>query len=95
MTYELGGVPIASTWNDAGSVERTAGILELACRNGDVDPDQKPVLMVSRELDPEVVDALGHCGFDYPSAFRRLAVRGGPAGILVFVPTGHGTHTTP
>jgi hypothetical protein len=88
LTYEVGGVPIGSTWNDPGSVERTAGILDLACRNGDVDPGQEPILIVRSALNPEVIEALRSCGFDYPTAFQRLAIPGGPTGILVFVPAG-------
>jgi hypothetical protein len=86
LTYLVGGVPMGSTWTDPWSVSRTAGILELACRNGDVDREHIPVLILDRGLDPAVIRALRGCGFDYPSEFRRLAVPGGPPGLQVLVP---------
>ena len=52
LTYLVGGVPMGSTWTDAVSPRRTAGILALACRNGDVDPTLPPVLLLDRPLDP-------------------------------------------
>ena len=48
LTYLLGGVPAGPTWTDRANPGRTAGILELACRNGDVaarpaaGPDPRP-----------------------------------------------------
>jgi hypothetical protein len=86
VTYLVGGVPMGSTWTDASSPGRTAGILELACRNGDVDRARTPVLIVDRAPGFAVRDALRRCGFDYPSDFRGFAVAGGPPGLQVFVP---------
>ena len=77
---------MGSTWTDPWSMARTAGILELACRNGDVDRAHTPVLIVNRDLDPAVIEALRVCGTDYPNDFRRLAVPGAPRGLQVFVP---------
>ena len=86
LTYLLGGVPMGSTWTDPWSMPRTAGILELACHNGDVDRERTPVLILDRDLDPAVMVALRRCGFDYPSDFRRLATPGAPPGLQVYVP---------
>jgi hypothetical protein len=85
LTYLLGGVPMGSTWTDSGTPERTAGILELACHNGDVDRTRPPVLLFNRTPDPAVVRALGVCGFAFPRDFRALHVAGGPPGIRVYV----------
>lgn len=85
LTYQLGGVPVGSTWNDA-SADRTAGILRLACRNGDVDPARAPIVIARHAPDPKVAAALRYCGFDYPSAYQPLAVPGGPVGVQVLVP---------
>jgi hypothetical protein len=46
------------------------------------------VLLFGRRPDPEVRRAMATCGFDYPAAYRRLAVPGGPPGIAAFVPRG-------
>ncbi len=85
LTYLLGGVPMGSTWTDSGTPDRTAGILELACRNGDVDRSRPPVLLFNRTPDPALVHALGGCGFAFPQDFRALHVAGGPPGIRVYV----------
>jgi hypothetical protein len=85
LTYLLGGVPMGSTWTDSGTPVRTAGILELACRNGDVDRTRPPVLLFNRTPDPAVVHALRVCGFAFPRDFRTLHVAGGPPGIRVYV----------
>ncbi len=85
LTYLLGGVPMGSTWTDSGTPDRTAGILELACRNGDVDATRPPVLLFDRAPDPAVIRALGGCGFAFPHDFRALHVAGGPPGIRVYV----------
>ena len=85
LTYLLGGVPMGSTWTDSGTPERSAGILELACRNGDVDRARPPVLLFNRRPDPAVIHALGVCGFAFPHDFRALHVAGGPPGIRVYV----------
>jgi hypothetical protein len=87
VAYLVGGVPMGSVWTDAVSPRRTAGILSLACRNGDVDRRQPPVLIVDRDLDAYVIEALRGCGFEYPSDFRQLEVPGGPPGLRVFVPS--------
>ena len=84
LTYLLRGVPAGSTWTDAASPSRTAGILELACREGDVAA--APVLVVDRPVDPALRRALAGCGFDYPAGYRELAVPDGPPGLRVFVP---------
>ena len=86
LTYLLGGVPAGPTWTDRASPDRTAGILELACRNGDVPGDRRPVLILDRRPDPQVHRAMTTCGFDYPAAYRRLSVPAGPPGITVLVP---------
>jgi hypothetical protein len=85
LTYLLGGVPMGSTWTDSGTPDRTAGILELACRNGDVDESPPPILLFNRTPDPAVIHALGVCGFAFPGDFRALPVTGGPPGIKVYV----------
>ncbi|MGA8245556.1 MAG: hypothetical protein WB797_01485, partial [Nocardioides sp.] len=85
LTYLLDGVPMGSTWTDSGTPDRTAGILELACRNGDVDTTHPPVLLFDRTPDPAVVRALGRCGYAFPQDFRALHVSGGPPGIRVYV----------
>ena len=87
LTYVLGGVPVGSTWNDV-SADRAAGILRLACRNGDVDPARPPIVIARKAPDPKIAAALRYCGFDYPSAYQPLAVPGGPVGVRVLVPTG-------
>ncbi|HEX4472371.1 MAG TPA: hypothetical protein VH085_10395 [Nocardioides sp.] len=86
LTYLVGGVPAGSTWNDGASPTRTGGILALACRHGDVRA--APVLLLSRRVDPDVARALDGCGFGYPQGYRRLAVPGGPAHLVVMVPRG-------
>jgi hypothetical protein len=86
LTYLLGGVPAGPTWTDRASAGRTAGILALACRNGDVSADRRPVLILDRSPDPALLRAMATCGFDYPSAYRRLPVPDGPPGITVLVP---------
>jgi hypothetical protein len=86
LTYLVGGVPAGSTWNDSFSPTRTAGILELACRNGDVA--SPPVLLLSRPVDGPLGRALDACGFDYPSGYRGLPVPGGPPDLTVLVPVG-------
>lgn len=85
LTYLLGGVPMGSTWTDSGTPDRTAGILALGCRHGDVDPRRSPVLLVNRRPDPALVAALDGCGFAFPRDFRALHVAGGPRGIRVYV----------
>jgi hypothetical protein len=90
VTYLIGGVPMGSTWTDAASPRRTAGILALACRNGDVDRTRTPVLILDRAMDPAVRDALRGCGASYPSDFRQVAVPGGPDGLRLFVPADSG-----
>jgi hypothetical protein len=84
LTYLLGGVPAGSTWTDAASPSRTAGILRMACDHGDVR--SAPVLVVDRPVDPGLQRALAGCGFDYPAGYRPLAVPSGPPGLRVFVP---------
>ncbi|MDX6357228.1 MAG: hypothetical protein QOH37_282, partial [Nocardioidaceae bacterium] len=90
VTYLIGGVPMGSTWTDAASPRRTAGILALACRNGDVDRARTPVLILDRPMDPAVRGALRGCGASYPSDFRPLPVPDGPEGLRVFVPADPG-----
>jgi hypothetical protein len=86
LTYLLHGVPAGSTWTDAASPTRTAGILELACRNGDVPTNVSSVLIVDRPVDRYVARAMHVCGLGRPDDYRRLAVPGGPAGLSVLVP---------
>jgi hypothetical protein len=86
LTYLSGGVPAGSTWNDESSPTRTAGILALACRNGDVG--RAPVLILSRAVDRDVAQSLRGCGFDYPRGYRRVPVPGGPPDLTVLVPMG-------
>jgi hypothetical protein len=85
LTYLLDAVPAGSTWTDAVNPTWTAGILELACDNGDV-ADATPVLLLDRKVDRSLAQAMQHCGFDYPGDFRRLAVPGGPPDLTVYVP---------
>jgi hypothetical protein len=85
LIYLLDGVPIGSTYTDSATPARTASLIALACRNGDVDVSRAPVLLFDRPVDPRVVSALRGCGFDFPSAFRRLAVPGGPPTVTVWV----------
>ena len=85
ITYLLGGVPAGSTWTDAVSPTRTAGILELACRNGDVPTKRMPVLIFNRTPDDHLAKAMRSCGFGSVDDYRRLNVRGGPPGLSVFV----------
>jgi hypothetical protein len=86
LTYLLGGVPAGSTWTDAVSPTRTAGILELACRNGDLSADRRPVLILDRPVDRHLVRAMQLCGFGTLDRYRRLSVPGGPSGLSVLVP---------
>jgi hypothetical protein len=86
LTYLVDGVPAGPTWTDRASPARTAGILALACRNGDVSADQRPVLILDRRPDPALTQAMTSCGFDYPAAYRRLPVPDGPPGLTVLVP---------
>jgi hypothetical protein len=81
----LDGVPIGSTYTDSATPARTAYLIALACRNGDVDVSRAPVLLFDRPVDFRVVSALRGCGFDFPGAFRRLAVPGGPPTVTVWV----------
>jgi hypothetical protein len=83
LAYLLGGVPAGSSWNDDDHT-RTAGILALACRRGDVA--SPPVLLLSRPADSDLVRALAGCGFHYPGGYRRLPVPGGPENLTVMVP---------
>jgi hypothetical protein len=87
LIYLLRGVPVGSTWNDLGSGNRTAGILKLACDNGDVAADMVPILLLTRQPSTTLVRALGHCGFNYPRDYRQLAVPHGPPQVRVFVPS--------
>src|SRR5262249_27435709 len=66
LIYQLGGVPVGSTWNDPGSVNRTAGILELACNAGAVRPELEPILVLGTHPSPTVLGALRKCGYDFP-----------------------------
>jgi hypothetical protein len=86
LAYLLGGVPAGSTWTDKYTKSRTAGIVALTCRQGDLT--QPPVLVIDRSIDPELADALRGCGFPYPSGYRPLDVPGGPPGVRVLVPRG-------
>jgi hypothetical protein len=86
LVYLLGGVPAGSTWTDAASPSRTAGILALACREGDVR--HAPVLLLTRRVDRELAATLGDCGYPYPSSYRRLPLAGGPPRLTVMVPRG-------
>jgi hypothetical protein len=86
LTYLLGGVPVGPTWTDRASPRGTAGILALACRNGDASADRPPVLIVDRSPDPELRRTMATCGFDFPAAYRRLPVPDGPPGLTVLVP---------
>jgi hypothetical protein len=87
FVYLLGGVPLGSPWTDAASLSRTAGIIELACRDGDVPAGRAPVLIVDRAVDPALEKALAGCGFRYPADYRVLAVPTGPPGVRVLVPS--------
>jgi hypothetical protein len=86
LAYLLGGTPAGSTWTDKYTKSRTAGIVALTCRKGDLT--QPPVLVIDRAIDPELADALHGCGFPYPSGYRPLDVPGGPPGVRVLVPRG-------
>jgi hypothetical protein len=86
LTYLLGGVPVGPTWTDRASPRGTAGILALACRNGDASADRPPVLIVDRSPDPALRRAMTTCGFDYPAGYRRVPVPGGPPAVTVLVP---------
>ena len=86
LTYLVGGVPMGSTWTDASTPARTAAILDLACRGGDVERRHPPVLIFDRAPDDLLLGALHRCGFDYPADFRQLKVLGIPPGLRVFVP---------
>ncbi|WP_151083289.1 hypothetical protein [Nocardioides cynanchi] len=85
LIYLLQGVPIGSTYTDSATPARTAYLIALACRNGDVDVSRAPVLLFDRPIDPRVVAALDGCGWDFPAAFRRLPVPGGPPTVTVWV----------
>ncbi len=85
LIYLLQGNPIGSTYTDSATPARTAYLVTLACRNGDVDVSRSPVLLFDRPIDPRVVTALVSCGWDFPGAFRRLDVPDGPPGIAVWV----------
>lgn len=89
LTYLLGGVPVGSTWTDSASPSRTAGILDLACRDGDPVAASRPVLIVDHPVHPLIAAAMRRCGFDYPHAYRRIKLASGPPGIRVFVPRSH------
>jgi len=86
LVYLLGGEVLGSTWTDPGSMERSAAILELACRNGDADATQPPILLLNRPLDPRSARALATCGFDYPADYVRVRITGGPPGVSVYAP---------
>lgn len=90
LTYLLGGVPAGSTWTDAATAARTAGLLELACRHGDLSGTREPVLVVDRAVDPALARAMTQCGYHYPDGYRRLDVVGGPPGVRVLVPDSSG-----
>jgi hypothetical protein len=85
LTYLLHGFPAGSTWTDAASPTRTAGILELACRNGDVPAGHLPVLVLDRPVDRHLARAMRDCGFGSTTDYRRLPVPGGPPGLSVYV----------
>jgi hypothetical protein len=85
LIYLLDGVPIGSTYTDSATPARTAYLIALACRNGDVEVSRAPVLLFDRPVDAHVVSALRGCGFDFPDAFRRLPVPGGPPTVTVWV----------
>ena len=84
--YVLGGTVAGPLWTDAASPDRSAAILELACRNGDVDLTRPPILLLTRTVDPSSVAALDACGFDYPDDYIVRVVPGGPPGVTVMVP---------
>ena len=87
LIYQLGGVPVGSTWNDQESVHRTAGILELACRSAPINGRLEPVLFLDPHPKPVVVRALRHCGYEFPAHFRELQIAGGPLQVRIFVST--------
>jgi hypothetical protein len=94
LTYLVGGVPVGSVWTDPHNVPRTAGIVDLACRNGDVSARVEPVLLLDRPVDPALRDALSRCGVDYPGGYRELDVPAGPPGVRVLVPRASGGKAT-
>jgi hypothetical protein len=87
LAYLVGGVPAGSTWTDQWTPSRTAGILELACRRGDVPSERPPVLIVDRSVHAAVAAAMARCGFPFPQGYRRLDLPGGPPGVTAWVPT--------
>ena len=88
LTYLLDGVPVGSTWTDYTSFARTAHLIDLACRRGDVPTSHPPVFVVDRPVDDVLAAAVGRCGWRFPDDFRRLAVPGGPPDFTVWVPRG-------
>jgi hypothetical protein len=87
LAYLVGGVPAGSTWTDQWTPSRTAGILELACRRGDLPPERPPVLIVDRAVHAAVAAAMARCGFPFPQGYRRLDLPGGPPDVSAWVPT--------
>lgn len=86
LTYLLDGVPVGSTFTSAASPTRTSGILELACKRGDVPRDRWPVLLLDRSIDPELARAMRGCGFGDIADYQRLSVPEGPPALTVLVP---------
>ena len=86
LVYLLGGHVIGSPWTDASAPERSAGLLALSCRRGDVDPNRPPVVLVNRPVDEASVAALQGCGFDFPSGYVQVPIQGGPTGLTAWVP---------
>jgi hypothetical protein len=87
LVFMLGGSVLGSPWTDVDSPERSAAILRLACRNGDVDPTRAPILLLNRPLDTASIHALAACGFAFPDDYIKLSVEGGPPGVTVYVPS--------
>ena len=87
LAYLVGGVPAGSTWTDQWTPSRTAGILEMACRRGDLPSERPPVLIVDRPVHAAVAAAMAGCGFPFPQGYRRLDLHGGPPGVTAWVPT--------
>ena len=86
LVYLLGGHVIGSPWTDASAPERSASLLALACRRGDVDPNRPPVVLVNRPVDAASIAALRGCGFPFPSGYLRVPIDGGPAGLTAWAP---------
>lgn len=86
LVYILGGRVIGTPYTNASAPNRSAAILALACRRGDVDSSRPPILLLNRAIDQESSSALMECGFAFPAKYREISIPGGPRGLTAWVP---------